>query len=206
MSLQDWSYLGVICFLGACSPGPSLLVVLGFVSSEGKKAGISVSIGHGVGVFLYALLSTLGLGFLITHYSVVFTIVQIIGAIFLVWIGCKIAVSSFSPSTHSSSITYPNNNSRFLEGFLVAVLNPKIAIFFISLFSQFLSPDQNIVVHSAMALMAGGIDTIVYCAIVLLASTQNASNLLKKYKIKISIIFAILLILLAISLFLSLVL
>ena len=74
------------------------------------------------------------------------------------------------------------------------------------LFSQFLSPDQTIVVHSAMALMAGGIDTIVYCAIVLLASTRSASNLLKKYKIKISIIFAILLILLAISLFLSLVL
>tara|TARA_B100000902_G_scaffold399664_1_gene471681 strand:+ start:3953 stop:4576 length:624 start_codon:yes stop_codon:yes gene_type:complete len=207
MSLQDWFYLGVICFLGACSPGPSLLVVLGFVSSEGKKAGISVSIGHGVGVFLYALLSTLGLGVLITHYSVVFNIVQIVGAIFLLWIGCKIAVSSFSSNTDSSSvINYPKNNSRFLEGLLVAVLNPKIGIFFISLFSQFLSPDQTIVVQSAMALMAGGIDTIVYCAIVLLASTKSASNLLKKYKIKISIIFAILLILLAFSLFLSLVL
>ncbi len=67
MSLQDWFYLGVVCFLGACSPGPSLVALLGFVSSEGKRSGISFSIGHGFGVFLYALLSSLGLGVLIVH-------------------------------------------------------------------------------------------------------------------------------------------
>ena len=206
MILENWFYLGLICFLGACSPGPSLLVVLGFLSSEGKKSGFSVSIGHGIGVFLYALLSTLGLGVLIAHYYNVFTIIQIIGAFFLVWIAFKIAVNSFTSDVKSSAeIKHQKKDNRFFEGFLVAVLNPKIGIFFISLFSQFLSPDQTIIVHSLMAVMAGGIDTIVYCAIVLLASTKSASIFLEKYRKEFNFLFAFLLILLAFSLFFSMI-
>ena len=206
MILQDWFYLAMICFLGACSPGPSLIVVLGFVSSEGKKAGISVSIGHGTGVFLYALLSILGLGVVIKNYTFFFTIIQILGAFFLVWIAFKIFFKSFSSHIQSSSkINETKNNSRFIQGFLVAIFNPKIAIFFISLFSQFLSSDQTILVQSVMAAIAGGMDTIVYCGIVLLASTNNVSNLLEKYRKKISIIFSFLLILLAFSIFFSIV-
>ena len=93
MELQNWFYLATICFLGACSPGPSLLVVLGFVSTEGKRSGISVSIGHGLGVFFYALLSTLGLSVLIVNYYLAFTVVQIIGALFLIWIAFRIIIN-----------------------------------------------------------------------------------------------------------------
>ncbi len=202
MILQDWFYLGAICFLGACSPGPSLLVVLGFVSSEGKKAGISASIGHGVGVFLYALISTLGLGILIAHYQMIFTIIQIIGALFLLWIAFKIAKNNFYSDIQSNaSIKKHRTDNRFMEGFLVAILNPKIGIFFTSLFSQFLAPGQTTIVHFFMALIAGSIDMLVYCALVLLASTRSASGLLEKYRKEISLIFALLLALLALSLF-----
>ena len=134
MLLQNWLYLSLICFLGACSPGPSVVVVLGFVFSEGKKAGISASIGHGFGVFCYAFLCAIGLGYIIEIYVVFFTT---------------------------------------LEGFFVAVFNPKIAIFFLSLFSQFLSSEQTYITHLFMAIIAGGIDTLVYCMIVLLASRKK---------------------------------
>ena len=96
-------------------------------------------------------------------------------------------------------------NSRFIEGFLVAILNPKIAVFFISLFSQFLVPGQSIAVHSVMALMAGGIDTFVYCGIVFLASTKKVSELLTIYQREVGILFGILLGFLALSLFFSLI-
>ena len=206
MILQDWFYLGLICFLGACSPGPSLMVVLGFVSSEGKKSGFSASIGHGIGVFLYALLSTLGLGVLIEHYYNVFTVIQVIGAFFLLWIAFKIAGNSFNSTVKSrAEIEHQKKYNRFFEGFLVAVLNPKICIFFVSLFSQFLSPDQTIVLHSLMALMAGGIDTLVYCTIVSLASIKSAAIVLEKYRKEFNLSFAFLLILLAFSLFYSMI-
>ena len=206
MELQNWFYLATICFLGACSPGPSLLVVLGFVSTEGKRSGISVSIGHGLGVFFYALLSTLGLSVLIVNYYLAFTVVQIIGALFLIWIAFRIIIniSSYNVENDYYSKKIERKN-RFFEGILVAILNPKIAVFFISLFSQFLSPDQTVFTHMLMAVLAGGIDTVVYCVIVLFASTQKVSRLMEKYKKQVSLIFGLLLILLAFSLFFSLV-
>ena len=208
MAIQDWVYLATICFLGACSPGPSLLVVLGFVSSEGKRAGISVSIGHGLGVLVYAFLSTLGLSILITQSDLGFNIVQLVGAIFLAWIAFRLITGSKKQKTKTSDNFIRESymeNSRFIEGFLVAILNPKIAVFFISLFSQFLVPGQSIVVHSVMALMAGGIDTFVYCGIVFLASTKKASELLSIYQREVGILFGILLGFLALSLFFSLI-
>ncbi len=83
MILQDWLYLFLICLLGACSPGPSVVVILGFVFSGGGKSGISASIGHGLGVFVYAMICAFGLGFLIEMYGTFFTVVQFSGAFFL---------------------------------------------------------------------------------------------------------------------------
>ena len=130
MAIQEWVYLATICFLGACSPGPSLLVVLGFVSSEGKRAGISVSIGHGLGVLVYAFLSTLGLSILITQSDLAFNIVQLVGAVSLVWIAFRLIAGSKKQKTKTSDNFIRESymeNSRFIEGFLVAILNPKIA-------------------------------------------------------------------------------
>ena len=86
MILQDWLYLFVICLLGACSPGPSVVVILGFVFSGGRKSGISASIGHGLGVFGYAMLCAFGLGFLIEIYGTFFYLVQFLGSIFLLYL------------------------------------------------------------------------------------------------------------------------
>ena len=181
---------------------------MGFVSSEGKRAGISVSIGHGLGVLVYAFLSTLGLSILITQSDLGFNIVQLVGAIFLAWIAFRLITGSKKQKTKTSDNFIRESymeNSRFIEGFLVAILNPKIAVFFISLFSQFLVPGQSIVIHSVMALMAGGIDTFVYCGIVFLASTKKASELLTIYQREVGILFGILLGFLALSLFFSLI-
>ena len=93
MLLQNWLYLSLICFLGACSPGPSVVVVLGFVFSEGKKAGISASIGHGFGVFCYAFLCAIGLGYLIEIYVVFFTILKYLGAFFLLYLALILKTS-----------------------------------------------------------------------------------------------------------------
>ena len=171
-------------------------------------AGISVSIGHGLGVLVYAFLSTLGLALLITQSDLVFSIVQLIGAVFLAWIAFRIITGSKNQKTELSGNRIRESyirDSRFFEGFLVAILNPKIAVFFTSLFSQFLVPGQSIFVHSVMALLAGGIDTVVYCGVVFLASTKKASELLSVYQREVGLVFGILLGFLALSLFFSLI-
>ena len=206
MILQDWIYLFLICLLGACSPGPSVVVILGFVFSGGRKSGISASIGHGLGVFGYAMLCAFGLGFLIESYGTLFTIVQFLGALFLLYLAFIIIKGSIvEKKTNNDFINLDTEKNRFIEGFFIAILNPKIAVFFLSLFSQFLSTEQTYLTHLLMAILAGGIDTIVYCIIVILASTKGTASFLEHYGSKVSLIFGIMLIFLSLSLIISMV-
>ena len=204
MILQDWLYLFIICLLGACSPGPSVVVILGFVFSGGRKSGISASIGHGLGVFGYAILCAFGLGFLIEIYGTFFTVVQFLGAFFLLYLSFIIIKGSIEKKkTSHNVINSDSEKNRFIEGFLIAILNPKIAVFFLSLFSQFLSSEQTHITHLFMAILAGGIDTFVYCIIVILASTKGTASFLENHGSKVSLIFGIMLIFLSLSLFVS---
>ena len=204
MILQDWLYLFIICLLGACSPGPSVVVILGFVFSGGRKSGISASIGHGLGVFVYAMLCAFGLGFLIETYGTFFTVVQFLGAFFLLYLSFVIIKGSIvEKQTSHDVINIDSEKNRFIEGFFIAILNPKIAVFFLSLFSQFLSSEQTHITHLFMAILAGGIDTIVYCIIVILASTKGTAGFLENHGPKVSLIFGIMLIILSLSLFVS---
>ena len=204
MILQDWLYLFVICLLGACSPGPSVVVILGFVFSGGRKSGISASIGHGLGVFGYAILCAFGLGFLIEIYGTFFTVVQFLGAFFLLYLSFVIIKGSIlEKKTSHDVINIDIEKNRFIEGFFIAILNPKIAVFFLSLFSQFLSSEQTYITHLFMAILAGGVDTIVYCIIVILASTKGTASFLENHGSKVSLIFGIMLIFLSLSLFVS---
>lgn len=167
-----------LCLMGAMSPGPSLLVILACTVEGGKPSGIMASVGHGIGVSLYAVVTATGLGLLLLASPVALGVLQFLGACFLFYIGWKLFFSALRPrSVHVEAKAMPLSH-MFRDGFLIAVFNPKIAIFFLSVFSQFLSPGQSGIVHVQMALVAGVIDTLVYVCVVLLASSPVINKLL----------------------------
>jgi threonine/homoserine/homoserine lactone efflux protein len=201
MLFQDWLSLAAICILGAFSPGPSLMVILSITASNGRKAGFLSSFGHGLGVFIYALLSATGLSIILNAYSQLLILVQFLGALFLLYIGIRTIRSLFLTTADSSKVLSKNMiPNRFIDGFLIAIFNPKIAAFFLSLFSQFLIVGQTFIIHLGMALLAGTIDTIAYLAMVTLASTSIMLKFLSTYKKSVEASFGLLLIMLSISL------
>ena len=201
MLFQDWLSLAAICILGAFSPGPSLMVILSITASNGRKAGFFSSFGHGLGVFIYALLSATGLSIILNAYSQLLILVQFLGALFLLYIGIRTIRSLFLTTADSSKVSSKNMMpNRFIDGFLIAIFNPKIAAFFLSLFSQFLIVGQTFIIHLGMALLAGTIDTIAYLAMVTLASTSIMLKFLSTYKKSVEVSFGLLLIMLSISL------
>jgi len=201
MLFQDWLSLAAICILGAFSPGPSLMVILSITASNGRKAGFFSSFGHGLGVFIYALLSATGLSIILNTYSQLLILVQFLGALFLLFIGIRTIRTLFLTTADSSKVLSKNMiPNRFIDGFLIAIFNPKIAAFFLSLFSQFLIVGQTFVIHLGMALLAGTIDTIAYLAMVTLASTSIMLKFLSTYKKSVEASFGLLLIMLSISL------
>ena len=206
MSIESWFYLVLICLMGASSPGPSLLVILRYAVADGRNAGINAAIGHGIGIFIYALVSAMGLSFILISSPKIFSIIQILGAIFLMWIGFQVLRGVLSKRDVQNLEEYTNSSggtalNHFRDGFGIAILNPKILAFFSSLFSQFLSPEQTFSIHMSMAIIAGFIDVSVYVVIVFLVTLKS---LLKFYREKIflfEIAFGFLLILLGFSIF-----
>jgi len=182
MSVSDWLSLALICILGATSPGPSLAVVLAVSRLHGRRGGYAAAIGHGLGVFFYALIAAASLSYILKQHASLFQAVQIAGALMLVWIGGRLLMSTRrrgqdQPQAEPSLAL----SQSFRHGFAIAVFNPKIAAFFASLFSQYLAEGQSTGLHLAMASIAGGIDMVVYLMVVLLATTQLAARTFTKF-------------------------
>lgn len=162
MQLAAWLTLAGVCITGAMSPGPSLALVLSRTVDRGRAAGARAAVGHGVGVGLYAGVAVGGLAVVLTAAPVLFSAMQVLGALFLAWMAVGLLRAGEGETTSAST---GENDLR--DGFLLAFLNPKIAVFFLALFSQLADPDATGPEKVGMALLAGTIDTGWYVLVAL---------------------------------------
>ena len=182
MELHLWLSLVVICVLGALSPGPSLALVIKNTLSGGQRQGYSTAISHGLGVALYAVIIATGIGIIITESPIIYAVIQYAGAAFLVYLGVKSLLSQkidISVTGKNQSIGPKVNGWR--DGFLIAFLNPKLAIFFLALFSQFVDENATWQQNLIMTATVGFIDTTWYCLVAFGISRGNIINQLKTH-------------------------
>lgn len=195
MSLDQWLALAVICLLGAASPGPSLAVVLQSTLGGSRRAGLATALGHGLGVMLYALITVCGLGLVITGVPALYTGIRLMGAIYLLWLSFN-AWNAGRPDVdkaHASS-----GRSGFVRGATVALLNPKLAIFMLALFSQFLDPGAGVLRGIVMVLTAGVIDAMWYAGVALAAGALAIQRNLSIHSVALNRSLAVLLATLAV--------
>ena len=82
MQISDILIITTVCFLGAITPGPSLLVISAITINKGRKEAIKACIGHALGICFYAFIVITGLGILIKEFNQIFILIQKIGCIF----------------------------------------------------------------------------------------------------------------------------
>ncbi|TLU67199.1 LysE family translocator [Thalassotalea litorea] len=166
MALELWLSLLVVCVLGALSPGPSLALVVRNTMLGGKNAGLATAISHGLGVTLYAAIAVTGIGLMIVQSPMIFSIIQYSGAAFLVYLAIN-ALRSTGTTIEFEQRQTGNIKSvnGWRDGFLIAFLNPKLALFFLALFSQFVDVDATVQQKLIMIATVGGIDTLWYCLV-----------------------------------------
>ncbi|MCK8137019.1 MULTISPECIES: LysE family translocator [Pseudoalteromonas] len=140
MALSLWFSLALVCMMGAMSPGPSLAVVLKHSIHGSMKNGMLAALSHGVGVGFYAAASLLGLGALMMQFPTVYQVLVYLGAAYLAYLGIKILLAK--PSAEELQVAQQSGSAQqaLQDGFAIAFLNPKLAVFFLALFSQFIDP------------------------------------------------------------------
>ena len=198
-----WLVVAIACLMGAMSPGPSLVVVVNHSLSRGPIAGIFASISHGLGIGLYALITAFGIAEIIQRNSQLYILVQLIGCIFLIFMAIKLIFKKKISS--SDELSLPSVSTNLLaarDGFLIAILNPKILIFFTALFSQFVGTESSYIEKLYLVLIAGGIDAFWYILVAITISravtfsrATNISTWLDKlfglFLISIAILFIV---------------
>ncbi|WP_097460928.1 LysE family translocator [Mangrovitalea sediminis] len=171
MLWSAWLSVAAICVLGAMSPGPSLAMVLRHTLHGSRLHGVVTGVMHGLGVGLYALLVVAGLAALILHVPWLFHAITWLGALYLAWIAFKsLRSSGAGPLSERTDVAAVSLVDAARDGFLTACLNPKVAVFFLALFSQFVSPGQNEASRAIMAATAWLIDTGWYVLVALVLS------------------------------------
>ncbi|WP_448213640.1 LysE family translocator [Colwellia sp. MEBiC06753] len=167
MEFHLWLSLTAICIMGALSPGPSLALVVRNTLAGGASAGYASAISHGLGVALYAAITSTGIAILLVKSPVVFSIIQYAGAAFLLYLG----INALRSKKQHLTLDEPDVNAQsgqvngWRDGFLIAFLNPKLAIFFLALFSQFVDAEASNMQKVIMTATVGTIDALWYCLV-----------------------------------------
>jgi threonine/homoserine/homoserine lactone efflux protein len=175
MSVSGWWPLALLCLLGAMSPGPSLAIVVRHTGISGARAGVICAVAHGFGIFLWAALMVSGLGALLLAQPTWFEGLRALGAGFLLYLGCRALMAHRGPS--ANTIDAKSGGSKAArEGLVVALSNPKIAVFFAALFSQFIQPNATLSVQFMIATTAAVIDALWYTVVAVLLSQSSWSG------------------------------
>lgn len=201
MNSTTWLTVVVICSLGAMSPGPSLAVVLRHTLVGGRRPGMAAAFAHSLGIGLYALLSISGVALLLTRSPTLFTAFQWIGAAYLAWLGWQGLRAQ--PSIDGDLAPAASGMGAARDGFLIVFLNPKIAVFYIALFSQVIGEHTSLAARLGYAATALCIDLAWYLTVAWLCSNPRWLARLRQRLVLLERLFGVVLLALAVRLVLG---
>lgn len=140
MELQNWITFISAAFIINITPGPDLFFILSRSSRAGKLSALWGGVGLWVASFTHVIAVAIGLSAIIFASPVAFTVIKYIGAIYLIWMGLKVFLSTPGGS--------PKKNEKegyikaFYAGFFVNISNPKAALFFMAFLPMFIQSDD----------------------------------------------------------------
>ena len=159
--------LATVFILGAMSPGPSLAVVLRNTMVGGRRQGVMTGIGHGIGFGIYAFLAAAGIATALTLHESTETVLKWGGIALLLWLGLNFLKASRGEPYESSGEAGhgPSGRVGFVQGFAIALLNPKILAWMLALYAPFIEADIDTETLLGMGLLGMTIDGTWYVTV-----------------------------------------
>ncbi|KOO05351.1 LysE family translocator [Vibrio nereis] len=144
----------VACLTINLIPGPDVIYIVSNTMKGKMTSGLKAALGLGVGYFAHTLAACLGLSAIILNSALAFSVVKWLGAAYLMYLGVQALLSMWRGGNQivvNESDT--ENQNVFVHGVIVSVLNPKVALFFLSFLPQFINSSSGSV--SMQLLMLG---------------------------------------------------
>ncbi|MGR0279808.1 LysE family translocator [Marinomonas dokdonensis] len=199
MTLSFIITLFTICLLGAMSPGPSLAVVAKHSLTGGRLYGIAVAWSHALGILIYAFFTMSGLSILLTHSPMLFKAITYLGAAYLAYLGIRSLLSKGGLEDKLKSGNKVSIKQVMIDGLAISLLNPKIALFFIALFSQFINEANSVSMNLVIAFTPAILDGLWYTLVAIILSNSAIIEHIRSKASVIDKVTGFLLILLALK-------
>ncbi len=141
----------VIHFLGLMSPGPDFALISRNSLCLSRRSGMLTALGLGLGILVHCTYSLLGIGLLISQSILLYNTIKWIGALYLMYIGFK-ALTHKAAAAKQAAVEMKARRdisplAALRQGFLCNVLNPKVTLFFLALFTQVIDPSTPLLVQ-----------------------------------------------------------
>ena len=132
------------------TPGVATALVIRSALKGGRRAAFATTVGNSAGVLAWALAAAVGIAAIVAASVTAFTIVKIAGAVVLLIMGLHAVLAKHEAPLAGAA---PQHRSAFRDGLVTSIANPKLAVFFVALFPQFV-PEHHAVLPLAVAMAA----------------------------------------------------
>ena len=181
----EFIQVAVAHLLAVASPGPDFTLVLRQSIAHGRRTAVWTSLGIGSGILLHVAAALLGLGLLIRGSPFCFGVVKYAGAGYLAWIGIQALRARPAPemaaATPGAKPATPAQPRAFLTGFLTNVLNPKVTLFFVSLYALVVSPQTPKTLQAAYGIWMAAATAAWFCVVAVLFTHESVRRRFRRH-------------------------
>lgn len=154
LTLQELGWFALAALVLVLTPGPNMIYCISRTLVQGRKAGLISLAGVLLGFVAHLVAATLGLSAVLMAVPIAFTAIKIAGAAYLLWLAWQAVRPGGSSPFEPRALPHDSNARLFQMGFVTNLLNPKVAMFCLSLLPQFLHPERGSVLLQAVQLGA----------------------------------------------------
>ena len=154
MNIDTLLIYTAVTFFYVTSPGPAVILAIVNGMKANMKTVMISSFANIMGLMILSTVSIWGLGVIITTSAVLFTVIKLVGAFYLIYLGIKFLLNNKALNFESNDNKEDKSMGKyFMESFLIAVTNPKPILFFTAIFPQFI--DKSVSILPQFLIMTG---------------------------------------------------
>lgn len=183
--------VGAIGLLGAMSPGPDFVVVVKNSLLSSRKAGFFTAIGVGLGMLVHVTYTLIGIGVIVSQSLLLFSFIKYAGAAYLIYLGIGLLRTKKSEGetlliqAREKCGEIPTRRA-FWNGFLTNALNPKVTVFFLSIFTQVIKPATPLFIQAVYGIEIATIVFAWFAALTYLLTLTHVKTVFGRFHYYIS--------------------
>ena len=180
--------------LGVMSPGPDFFLIVKQSLCQGRKISLLTSLGIGTGVIVHIFFCIFGLGIIISKSDIIFNLIIIAGALYIIYMGIQSVLISVSliPIDYNVNEKY-NSYTAFGKGFLTNILNPKATLFFLSIYTIIINNIPSTYIQLAYGLWMAIATAAWFCFLSIVLTNHKITKKIELFGSKIQKIMGIVL-------------